>query len=61
MEVLCSKISPLGDKLWFVLDGSENMGRQRGEAVNVYFRLLGDVVKKIIYKAGFYWDGAGVL
>ena len=54
MEVLCSKISPLGDKLWFVLDGSENMGRQRGEAVNVYFRLLGDVVKKIIYKAGFY-------
>ena len=61
VEVLCSKFSPLGDQLWFVLDGSDNVGRHSGEAANVYFRLLGDVLEKVIDKAWLYWDGSGML
>ena len=58
---MCSKFPPLGDKLWFVLDGSDNVGRHRWEAVNVNCRLLGDVVENPIDKAWLYCDGAGVL
>ena len=61
VEVLCSKFLPLGDQLWFVLDGSDNVERHRGEAANVFFRFLGDVLEKNIDKAWIYWNGVGVL
>ena len=61
VEVMYSKFVPLGDHLWFVLNGSHNVGRHRGEAVKIYCRLLGDMLKKVIDKAWLYCDETGVL
>ena len=61
VEVLCTKVASLVDNLWCVTDGCDNVGGQRGEAANIHFRLLGDVVEEGVDKTWRYDHGSGVL